>query len=129
MATRLALDTNTYVDFCRGVEDAVSVVRRAREIFLPFIVIGELRAGFRAGSKRTANDRVLSSFLSSQGVSVLLADEQTTHLYARVFGDLKKAGTPIPTNDLWIAALVIQFDLALFTRDKHFNYISEIPII
>jgi tRNA(fMet)-specific endonuclease VapC len=127
MALRIAIDVNRYVDFVRGVEEAVACFRRAREIFVPFIVLAELRAGFRGGRRTTANEAVLSRFLQSDRVTVLLPDEQTTHVYADVYTQLRRAGTPIPTNDLWIAALVIQHGLALFTRDLHFDHLPQIP--
>jgi tRNA(fMet)-specific endonuclease VapC len=61
-----------------------------------------------------------------EGVEVLYADDQTTHHYARAFGQLRKQGTPIPTNDLWIAALVLQHDLVLHDCDRHFDHLPQI---
>ncbi|MFH0981337.1 MAG: type II toxin-antitoxin system VapC family toxin [Planctomycetota bacterium] len=127
MGLRLALDANRYVDFCKGVEAAVQTLRRASQIALPFIVVGELRAGFRCGDQSRRNESTLTRFLQSERVSVLLADEGTTHIYASLFADLRSAGTPIPTNDLWIAALVMQHELVLFSRDKHFDCLRQIP--
>ncbi len=129
MALKIALDVNRYVDFVRGVDEAVACVRQAGQIHLPFVVLAELRAGFRAGQRAKANEAVLSRFLQSDRVSVLLPDEQTTHVYAEVFTQLRAAGTPIPTNDLWIAALVIQHDLVLFSRDRHFDALPQIAKI
>lgn len=129
MALRLALDANRYVDFCKGVDAAVGPLRRASEIVLPFAVVGELRAGFRCGGRSHHNERVLGRFLQSPRVTVLFADEGTTHFYAALFAELRRAGTPIPTNDLWIAALVVQHDLTLFTRDRHFDRLPRIPRI
>ena len=60
------------------------------------------------------------------GVAVLYPDEQTTHQYATVFRQLRRQGTPIPTNDIWIAALVLQHDLALYARDRHFEHLPQI---
>ena len=129
MALRIAVDVNRYVDFARGVEEAVVCMRRAGQIYLPFVVLAELRAGFRAGQRAKANEAVLSRFLQSDRVAVLLPDEQTTHVYAEVFTQLRAAGTPIPTNDLWIAALAIQHDLVLFSRDRHFDALPQIARI
>jgi tRNA(fMet)-specific endonuclease VapC len=67
---------------------------------LPFIVLGELRAGFAAGHQEARNEAVLRGFLLQPGVSVLYADEQTTHHYGAVYRQLRKQGTPIPTNDM-----------------------------
>ena len=129
MALRLMVDANRYVDFCKGVKAAVDPLRRAGEIVLPFVVLAELRAGFRCGRRSPQNERVLARFFQSPRVVVLFADEGTTHFYAELFAELRGAGTPIPTNDLWIAALAIQHDLTLCTRDKHFDRLPRIPRI
>src|SRR5437016_4302935 len=101
----------------------------ASAVFLPFIVIGELRAGFLRGSRARENDRALIRFLSSPRVQPLFADEQTTRHYAAVHLQLKRQGTPIPTNDMWIAALVLQHALPLFARDRHFDHLPQIARI
>lgn len=124
---RLALDTNRYTDLCRGLPQIVDLVGRADAVFLPFVVVAELRAGFSLGRRGSENERVLSTFLGKTGVAVLFADEQTTHHYASVFRQLRRQGKPIPVNDLWIAALVLQHDLALCARDKHFDHLPQIP--
>jgi tRNA(fMet)-specific endonuclease VapC len=123
---RLALDTNRYVDFCRGESLAVERVREADRIYLPFVTLAELRAGFLCGSRARENERVLTRFLNSPRVRALYADEQTSHHYARLFQQLRRQATPIPTNDIWIAALVIQHDLPLFARDSHFDHIPQL---
>lgn len=123
---RLALDTNRYVDLCRGVRETVRLVTTSEAVFLPFVVLAELRAGFALGSRSAENERVLRRFLLKEGVRVLFPDEQTTHHYASAFRQLRRQGTPIPTNDLWIAALVLQHDLALHARDRHFDQLPQI---
>jgi tRNA(fMet)-specific endonuclease VapC len=123
---RVALDTNRYVDFCRGVPEVVSNLENAEAVLLPFVVLGELRAGFAVGTKGASNERVLRSFLMKDGVSVLFADEQSTHHYAAVYRQLRRQGTPIPTNDMWIAALVAQHDLTLCARDHHFDHLPQL---
>ena len=123
---RLALDTNRYVDLCKGDQGTVDLLAVADAVFLPFVVVGELRAGFALGRRSAENARVLRSLLLKDGVEVLYADDQTTHHYARAFRQLRSQGTPIPTNDLWIAALVLQHDLALHDRDRHFDHLPQI---
>jgi tRNA(fMet)-specific endonuclease VapC len=123
---RLALDTNRYVDFCRGTPEVVRILEQAEAILIPFVVLGELRAGFAVGAKGPKNERTLRRFQMRPGVSPLFADEQTTHHYASVYRQLRAQGTPIPTNDLWIAALVLQHDLALFARDRHFDHLPQL---
>jgi tRNA(fMet)-specific endonuclease VapC len=124
---RIAIDTNRYVDFARGLPEAVERLRRADEIRVPFVVLGELRAGFATGARTAENEANLVRFLDSRRVDVVLADEDTTHHYARLLQQLRRQGTPIPTNDLWIAALVVQHDLHLFARDAHFDHLPQIP--
>lgn len=124
--TTVALDTNAYVDVCRKIADAVHVAQTADRLLLPFVVVAELRAGFQAGARALQNERVLARFRASPRVAVVYADDETTHHYARLFAQLRRAGTPIPTNVLWIAALALQHDAALFTRDRHFAHIPQL---
>jgi tRNA(fMet)-specific endonuclease VapC len=123
---RLALDTNRYTDLCRGDASAINTVEHADEVWLPVIVLAELRAGFAVGSQGARNEAVLRRFLLKSGVRVLFADEQTTHHYAAVYRQLRKQGTPIPTNDMWIASLVLQHSLVLFARDPHFDALPQL---
>ena len=126
---RIALDTNRYVDLCRGDAQVVAAVEAADEVRLPFIVLGELRAGFAASAHRAHNESVLRAFLLQPGVNVLYADESTTLQYAAVYRQLRAQGTPIPTNDMWIAALVLQHGLVLFHRDRHFDELPQISTL
>jgi tRNA(fMet)-specific endonuclease VapC len=123
---RLALDTNRYTDLCRGNVSVVDTVELAHEVWLPFVVLGELRAGFAVGSQGTRNEAVLRRFLLKAGVGVLYADDQTTHQYGALYRQLRQQGTPIPTNDMWIAALVLQHSLVLFARDTHFDALPQL---
>lgn len=126
---KLALDTNRYTDLCRGEPFVVETVEFADEIWMPFIVVAELRAGFAVGSQGPRNEAVLRRFLLTPGVRILYADEQTTHHYASVYRQLRKQGTPIPTNDMWIAALVLQHSLVLCARDAHFDGLPQLTRI
>ena len=122
----IAHDTNAYSDFMRGDAARVEVVRAARSISMPLIVLGELRAGFAAGNQESTNAANLERFLSSPRVSVLLPDEQTTHHYAQLHLQLRNKGASIPTNDLWIASLVSQHSLVLCTSDRHFRRLPQV---
>ena len=123
---RIALDTNRYTDLCRGDASVVETVELADEVWLPFVVLGELRAGFAVGNQGPRNEAVLRRFLLKPRVGVLYADDQTTHQYATVYRQLRKQGTPIPTNDMWIAALVLQHSLVLLARDSHFDALPQL---
>jgi tRNA(fMet)-specific endonuclease VapC len=124
---RLALDTNRYADLCRGDATVIETVEVANQVWLPFVVLGELRAGFAVGTQGPRNEAVLRRFLLKSGVGVLYADEQTTHHYSAVYRQLRKQGTPIPTNDMWIAAVVLQHSLVLCARDVHFDVLPQLP--
>lgn len=123
---RVALDTNAYTDFAKGDAALVRILEAAEQILVPFIVVAELRAGFAVGKKGGVNENALRRFLSRDGVDLLQADEATTHHYASVYRQLREQGTPIPTNDIWIAALVLQHDLVLITRDGDFDHLPQI---
>ena len=123
---KVAIDTNRYVDLCKGSVETVTLLEEAEAVALPFVVLGELRAGFAHGRRQAENERTLRRFLLKDGVHVLFADDQTTHHYAAVFRQLRKQGTPIPTNDMWLAALVLQHNLVLYARDRHFDHLPQV---
>lgn len=129
MEVKFALDTNRLTDFLSGFEDAVDKVQLAERVYVPAIVLGEMRAGFTSGSKAAANETRLTQFLGSKRVVLLPVDAATSYHYARVFAGLRKRGTPIPQNDLWIAALAFQHSLPLYTRDLHFQKLPELSLI
>jgi tRNA(fMet)-specific endonuclease VapC len=124
---RIALDTNRYTDLCRNEESISEAVELADGICLPFIALAELRSGFALGTHGPRNEAVLRRFLMKPSVGILYADDQTTHHYANIYRQLRKQGTPIPTNDMWIAALVLQHSLVLCTRDTHFDALPQLP--
>jgi tRNA(fMet)-specific endonuclease VapC len=124
---RMAIDTNRYRDFCAGRPEAVERVAHADEIHVPFVTLAELRAGFLCGTAGVQNEKNLIRFLGSPRVRVLLPNADTTHHYARLFAQLRSQGTPIPTNDIWIAALALQHDLILYSRDEHFRHLPQLP--
>ena len=123
---KIALDTNRYVDLAHGVPDIMRNVQEAEQITLPFIVLAELRAGFLGGNRLRVNEQFLSKFLGNSRTTVGFPDDQTTRHYAALYHQLKKQGTPIPINDIWVAAIVIQHNLILCSRDKHFDHLPQI---
>jgi tRNA(fMet)-specific endonuclease VapC len=122
----LALDTSRYSDFGDGNSEVAQVIEAAEAVLMPLPVLAELRASFLSGTRAEHNEGKLTRFLSKPSVAVLLPDEQTTRHYAAVYFQLRRQGTPIPVNDMWIAALVIQHGLTLYTRDAHFNHLPQI---
>lgn len=126
---RILLDTNRYRDFAEGDKEALEVIRSAVKLYVPFVVAAELRSGFLCGSRSRKNEKYLTMFLNSDRVETLYPEESTTHHYASIFAQLRLQGTPIPTNDIWIAALAVQHDLLLFSRDIHFDKLPQIARI
>ena len=126
---RVALDTNRYRDLCDGETGVVSLLEEAERVYVPFAVVGELRAGFALGRRGRQNEAVLQRFLAKPGVEVLYPGDATTRFYASLFRQLRRQGTPIPTNDLWIAALVVEHSLFLCSRDGHFRSLPQLNIV
>ena len=118
------LDTNAYSAFMLGEADVVEVVAHADKLFLNSVVLGELLGGFAAGTREPKNRGELARFLNSPRVEVLPITAQTADSYALVYVGLRRKGQPIPTNDLWIAASVLEHGAALLTRDVHFAQID-----
>ena len=104
------------------------MVRTNEEIFLNAIVIGELMAGFIKGGRRKKNEDELRRFLMSPRVSLLDVGEETAERYAVILNSLWQAGTPIPTNDIWIAASAMEYGLRVLTTDEHYNKIPQIMV-
>jgi predicted nucleic acid-binding protein len=127
-AAAIALDTNAYSAFKRGTPEAVEVVRRTPAIVLPAIVLGELRSGFALGARAATNEAELLRFLASPRVSVQPVDESASFIYATLVKQLRRQGTPIPTNDLWIAACAMAANAALLTYDAHFSGIDGLML-
>ena len=125
---RILLDTSAYSAFMRGNGKVKSIIQEALEIHLSPVVLGELKAGFRRGRHRRKNEAELETFMSSPRVSVPEIDEETADGYAEILNDLKEAGTPIPTNDLWIAASAMQHGIRVVTSDAHFKNVRRILV-
>ena len=125
---RVALDTNRYTDFARNDASIVALLEACESIGVPFVVVGELRAGFAAGRRGRENEAALARFLAKDGVIVLHSAEATTRHYASLALQLRAQGTKIPTNDLWIAALSLEHGRTRVTRDAHFRYVPQLPL-
>ena len=120
----ILLDTNAYTAFMLGVTEVVDVVAHAERLLLSSIVLGELLAGFAAGTRATKNRADLARFLDSPRVEYVPVTAQTADSYALIYMGLRRKGQPIPTNDLWIAAITLEHGAALLTRDAHFSKID-----
>ncbi len=123
---RILIDTNAYAAFKRGDPQALAVLRRAPEIGLCPTVLGELLAGFACGSQVARNRRELDEFLRTPRVRQLAIDAETAEHYAAIFSGQRRKGRPVPTNDLWIAAVAMQHGYAVFSLDVHFTEMQNL---
>ncbi len=126
---KLILDTNRYHDLDEGAPEVTETVRSADMVRLPFVVLLELHAGFRLGTKQLENQQRLRRFLAQPGVEALWPDDATISVAANLSVQLRKRGKPIPAHDIWIAALAIQHQLTLYSRDKHFDHLPQLSRI
>jgi tRNA(fMet)-specific endonuclease VapC len=124
--SRICLDTSAYSHFKRGAPAAVESVTRARWVGVPTIVLGELRTGFLLGQECERNERELSLFLNHPAVEVLDVDAEAARQYAEIMASLCRAGTPLPTNDVWIAAISVREGATVLTYDAHFESIRRV---
>ena len=125
---RLMVDTSAYSAFMRGHGEIKAAVQEADEIFFNSIVLGELRAGFIKGRRQRKNNDELNAFLASPRVKLLDVTEETAERYAVILNSLWQAGTPIPTNDIWIAASAMEHGLELVTTDEHYQKVSQVIV-
>jgi len=123
---RVALDTNRLTDLFQGDMALADLLGTCEEVWVPLIVLAEIKAGFYGGSQQHRNETLLQALLAKPTVGILLPGRETAEFYARLFVQLKRAGTPIPDNDLWIAAQVLEHDLQLITRDNHFEHVPQL---
>ncbi len=121
---KLLLDTNAYVGFKRNIANVVEIIAGAEWILFSPVVLGELMFGFRNGAKFKENMKDLDRFLQHDVVEVAQIGKTTSDRYSRIAAQLKRKGTPIPSNDIWIAAQTMEYGAELITSDSHFNKID-----
>lgn len=127
LPARIVLDTSAYSQARRGADIALDAIVRADVVFVPVTVIGELEAGFRVGSRYRENRRALDEFLREPYIQVMHVTADVARLYGQIFASLKRAGTPIPVNDIWIAAATLGSGAHLVTFDEDFARIDGLP--
>lgn len=117
---RLVLDTSAYSHLRKGHPQVLASLTDAVRVSVPVVVLGELEAAFERGSRTAENRRVLGELLAEPFVNVLNVTPATVRHYARVFVSLRAAGTPIPLNDVWIAACTLECHGHLLTFDRDY---------
>ena len=121
---RLVLDTSAYSHFRAGHPRVLELLARAATVVIPATVLGELDAAFQLGRRDRENRLTLAEFLGESFVTVWPTTATVARHYGRVFAELKRAGTPIPVNDVWIAAACLDCNGQLVTFDSDFQRIS-----
>ena len=123
----MILDTNALSAVADDDSLAVRLFREAASVELPVVVLGEYRFGIAHSRRRKEYEEWLDELIVS--TRVLPVDEETSGHYAQIRAELKEAGHPIPSNDLWIAALARQHRLPLMSQDRHFDFVQDLKRI
>ncbi len=122
------LDTSAYSAFNRGDKRLKKFFNSDNQLIMPLVVVGELRTGFALGSRQQENETLLQRLLDSPNVHPITISDTTTRLFAAINKKLKKAGTPINVNDVWIAALALEHGCLLVTLDSDFSRVPDLMI-
>jgi tRNA(fMet)-specific endonuclease VapC len=123
---RVCLDTSAYSHFLRGDASIVKIISTARWIGVPVVVLGELRTGFLLGGQSAKNEDELRRFLHHPSVEIVDVNDDASRIYAEIMVALRKAGTPLPTNDIWVAAVASREGATVVTYDDHFRLIHRV---
>jgi tRNA(fMet)-specific endonuclease VapC len=123
--TRYCLDTSAYSRFKRGHDRVVELIDAAEWIGVPVVTIGELWTGLLQGRRQAAGEAELEEFLADAVVEVLPVDREVARIYAEIVADLRRQRTPLPTNDIWIAATAARAGAPVLTYDAHFAEIRR----
>jgi tRNA(fMet)-specific endonuclease VapC len=126
---KLLLDTNAYSALRRGDDSVARSIRAATHVLVSAVVAGELLYGFRHGNRCEENVRELREFLRSPDVTFLGVTWTTADRFGRIAADLRKQGTPIPTNDIWIAAHAMEHGADLLSFDRHFDHVPGLAAL
>lgn len=121
---KILLDTNAYSAIGRGHPAATELMRRATAMVLSTVMVGEVLAGFRPGSRWEENLASLRRFVSQPRVSLMPVTWTTADRYSRIWTALRRKGKPIPTNDVWIAAHALETGADLISFDPHFELVD-----
>ena len=126
MSGRFLLDTNIVIAIFAKEAKAHAHLVKATEVFIPNIVLGELYYGAYKSLRITENIAKIDEFAANN--TVLVSDTASAQAYGRIKSGLRAKGRPIPENDIWIAAMAMQYNLALATRDGHFEEVDGLVI-
>ena len=126
MSRRYCLDTSAYSMLRRGEPQVTELIDAAEWIGVPAVALGELYAGFALGDRRIENEQILEEFLEEPVVTALDVDPSVARIFGELIAELRQAGTPLPTNDVWIAAQTVRAGAAVLTFDQHFRHMPRV---
>jgi len=122
------LDTNAFSSLFRGDEEVLKIISGAEHVFASVVVIGELEAGFRGGTRYRENIEILDRFLARPTVETLDVTRETGECFGMIKDTLRRKGSPVPVNDIWIAAQCLERGAVIVTYDNHFSNIEGLRI-
>jgi len=125
--SRVVLDTSAFSHLLAGHAEVVDWIARAEVVHMPTIVLGELEGGFRLGTRYAPNARTLDAFLEEPFVTVAPVTVEVARRYGEIFAALRRNGTPIPANDIWIGATTLEVGGHLLTFDRDFAVVPGLP--
>jgi tRNA(fMet)-specific endonuclease VapC len=125
---KVLIDTSAYSHLLRGNTQVSDALAHADLVYVSVFVLGELCAGFKGGSKEAANKDLFDRFLRQPTVQILAATRETAEVFAEIKDTLRRAGTPLPLNDVWIAAHAFETGAILATFDAHFRKIAGLRL-
>ena len=125
---KIILDTNAYSSFLTGDDKVLAALAQARITYMSIFVLGELYSGFKGGTQEQRNLKILTDFLHKQTVITIDATAETAEIFGTIKNSLKKAGKPLPINDVWIASHAIETGAVIVTYDNHFHQIAGLRI-
>lgn len=126
---RILLDTSAYSNFLRGNTDVRNHIHSAEVLIMSVFVMAELKAGFMNGNRPEQNLSLLSKFLSKASVIEIQTTPKTADHFAQIKQGLRESGSPIPTNDIWIAAHSVESNSKLVTFDHHFTKVKDLDVV
>lgn len=124
--SRYCLDTSAYSHFMRGDQGVIDLVDRAEWLGVPAVTLGELRTGFLLGHRPGENEGRLRDFLGHPLVEVVAIDDEVSRHFSEIVVELRRRGTPAPTNDVWIAAASARVGALVLTYDRHFESMPRV---
>jgi predicted nucleic acid-binding protein len=125
---RLVLDTSAYSQLRHGHDTVLDAVAAAGAVLLTVTVLGELEAGFELGTRAKENRTALTEFLDEPFVALLTTTPSVAYRYGQIFAELRRAGSPIPVNDIWIAAATLDCGGHLLTFDEDYRQVKSLEL-